>query len=93
MKPFSRKGLHRVTCDDCAGFLYATIAELETRGLPACWCGQRMRPERYELALALGVDHPAAEVARRGFPLDTLRAGEREAARNRRGHRAAPATS
>lgn len=66
--PFTRKGLHRVVCDECQGFGYFTIAQLEQRGMPACWCGERMRPERYELAAALGMDHPAEqELERDGY--------------------------
>jgi hypothetical protein len=67
MAKFSRKGLHRVTCDECQAFAYYTIATLETRGLPRCgWCADStMRPERYELALALGVSHPADEIIER----------------------------
>ncbi len=57
---FSRKGLHRVRCESCDGAVYVTIAQLEQRGMPACWCGAAMTPDRVELALALGLDdHPA----------------------------------
>lgn len=61
-KPFSRKGLHRIVCDQCDGFVYSTIGQLEVRGLPACgWCGDAMRPEKIDVAIALGVDHPGME--------------------------------
>lgn len=62
--PFTRKGLHRLTCDQCQGFIYVTISQLEQRGMPPCWCGERFRPDRYELAAALGMDHPAEDALR-----------------------------
>jgi hypothetical protein len=62
--PFTRKGLHRVTCDECQGFGYFTVSQLE-RGMPVCVCGEPFRPERYELAVLLGVDHPAEDALER----------------------------
>ena len=53
MKPFTRKGLHRLECAMCDGFAYATISQLETRGLPPCWCGDTLQPDRLELAMHL----------------------------------------
>ena len=33
-KPFTRKGLHRLECQMCDGYVYATVAQLsEQRGL------------------------------------------------------------
>lgn len=62
MKPFSRKGLHRVKCA-CGGFAYATVAELE-HGIPACGrCGSVMEPERLELAMILEARDSAIMVA------------------------------
>lgn len=52
---FKRKGLHRLECLDCPGYLYGTVASLESVGLPRCACGGRLVPERLELALLLGV--------------------------------------
>jgi hypothetical protein len=59
-KPFKRTGLHRLECEAvrCDGYVYATVAELETRGLPSCGCGAAFVPARLELALLLGVDAP-----------------------------------
>lgn len=56
VKPFSRKGLHRLECLDCPGYAYGTVACLEAVGLPSCACGGRLVPERLELALMLGVE-------------------------------------
>jgi hypothetical protein len=55
-KPFSRKGLHRLECDACPAYVYATVACLESRGLPRCSCGGEFQPERLELAIMLGMD-------------------------------------
>lgn len=91
-KPFSRKGLHRLECDACPAYVYATVACLESRGLPVCSCGGAFQPERLELAMALGMDdHPAVrafeqraavKLAERAF--DEIRAEQREMARKRR---------
>src|SRR5262245_41281408 len=56
---FKRAGLHRLECLDCDGYAYATVAELERVGLPACGCGVRYLPARAELAALLGVECPA----------------------------------
>lgn len=53
MKPFSRKGLHALECQMCDARSYATVATLERRGLPPCWCGERMQPTELELAMIL----------------------------------------
>jgi hypothetical protein len=53
MKPFSRKGLHRLECQMCDEFGYFTVARLEAKGLPPCWCGERLQPCELELALIL----------------------------------------
>lgn len=53
-RPFSRKGLHRLECV-CGAYLYGTVANLESRGLPTCACGERFSPARRELADILGV--------------------------------------
>lgn len=52
---WKRSGLHRLECVNCPGYVYATVAMLETHGLPSCPCGGRLVPERLELALLLGV--------------------------------------
>lgn len=52
-KAFSRKGLHRLECQLCDGYVYATVAQLEARGLPVCWCGERLQPTELELAMIL----------------------------------------
>jgi hypothetical protein len=54
VKPFSRKGLHRLECALCDGYSYATVATLERRGLAPCWCGEPLYPAELELALHLG---------------------------------------
>lgn len=65
-KPFSRKGLHRLECGSCDGFLYATIATLEARGLPRCgWCQDTMHPTMLEVALMIGDDNAPAMSAYR----------------------------
>lgn len=53
MKAFTRKGLHRLECRMCDGFAYATVRQLESRGLPPCWCGEKLQPTELELALIL----------------------------------------
>lgn len=53
---FKRSGLHKLECRDCDGYVYATVAMLETHGLPSCACTGRLVPERLELALMLGVE-------------------------------------
>jgi len=58
-KPFSRKGVHKLECPMCDGAVYATVAVLESRGLPSCWCGETLQPTELELALLLGTDCPA----------------------------------
>lgn len=54
--PFKRTGLHRLECDACPNYVYATVAALETHGLGHCGCGGTFRPARLELALLLGLD-------------------------------------
>lgn len=54
---FKRSGLHRLECQECPGYVYATVAMLETHGLPSCPCGGRMVPSELELAALLGVDN------------------------------------
>lgn len=53
---FKRAGLHRLECASCDGYGYFTVAQLEARGLPGCWCGQTLEPAELELALMLGVE-------------------------------------
>jgi hypothetical protein len=53
---FKRSGLHRLECESCDGYGYFTVAQLEAKGMPACWCGERLVPQRVELALMLGVE-------------------------------------
>jgi hypothetical protein len=53
MAKFTRKGLHRLECPMCDGFAYATVATLERRGLPPCWCGEVLQPTELELAMML----------------------------------------
>lgn len=55
-KPFSRKGLHKLECQVCDGFLYATVAMLEAKGLPPCWCGSPLQPTELDLAMILGAE-------------------------------------
>ena len=62
---FSRKGLHRLECPMCEATVYSTVAQLEQRGLPACWCGERFQPATVDLALHLGADD--APIAREFF--------------------------
>lgn len=52
--------MHRLNCTGCDAYVYATVAMLEKHGCPVCACGQPFTPERLELALTIGVDHPAA---------------------------------
>lgn len=61
-RPFKRTGTHRINCTStgCDAYLYATVATLEKHGFPVCACGSTYEAERLELALMLGVDHPAA---------------------------------
>jgi hypothetical protein len=54
-RPFKRAGLHRLACF-CGNYAYGTVAALERHGLPVCPCGERLEPERLELALELGLD-------------------------------------
>jgi hypothetical protein len=54
--PFKRAGLHKLTCPECPGYAYVTVAMLETIGYPVCPCGRDLEPERLELALLLGRD-------------------------------------
>ena len=58
MASFKRSGLHRLECAAvaCDGYVYATVAQLETLGFPRCACGAAFLPHRLELALLLGVD-------------------------------------
>jgi hypothetical protein len=60
---FKRSGLHRLNCtrNPCPGYVYATVAQLETLGLPSCACGGSFTPERLELAALL--DMPGAAEA------------------------------
>lgn len=60
---FKRTGLHRLECEavQCDGYVYATVAALETHGLPRCGCGAAFLPGRVELALLLGVDCPIVD--------------------------------
>lgn len=53
---FSRKGVHKLECPMCDGAMYATVAQLEHRGLPQCWCGERLQPTTLDLAMILGAD-------------------------------------
>lgn len=55
-KPFARTGLHRLDCDRCSAYVYATVASLETHGFPLCACTGTFQPQRLELALMLGCD-------------------------------------
>jgi len=69
--PVRRVGTHRLECQMCDGHGYFTIVQLETRGLPQCgWCtdGSLLYPAKVDLALELGVDHPAlADVETDGY--------------------------
>jgi hypothetical protein len=56
MSKFSRKGVHKLECPMCDGAVYATVAVLESRGLPSCWCGETLQPTELELAMILGAD-------------------------------------
>jgi hypothetical protein len=56
LSPFKRSGLHKLECD-CGGYVYATVAQLEQRGLPSCGCGAAFLPERVELAELLGLEN------------------------------------
>lgn len=53
---FKRSGLHRLECQDCPGYVYATVAALEAHGLPRCGCGAGYWPARPELSMLLGLD-------------------------------------
>lgn len=57
-RPFKRSGLHRLDCGAtlCGGYVYATVAQLESLGIPACPCGTRYVPIEVELADLLGLD-------------------------------------
>lgn len=57
-RPFSREGLHRLECE-CGAYVYATVAAVESHGLPRCAKGHEFTPARRELALLLGVRCPA----------------------------------
>jgi hypothetical protein len=57
-RPFKRAGLHKLECG-CGGYVYATVAQLEARGLPCCPCGAVYIPDELELSILLGVDSPA----------------------------------
>lgn len=57
-RSFSREGLHRLECE-CGAYVYATVAMLETHGLPSCPCSKPLTPARRELAMLLGVSCPA----------------------------------
>lgn len=72
---FKRAGLHRLECDDCDGYAYATVAELERVGLPACGCGARYAPARLELALLLGAERAPA-VAEYRAELESVARGQ-----------------
>lgn len=69
--PVRRVGTHRLECQMCDGHGYYTIVQLEQRGLPRCgWCedGSLLYPAKLDLALELGVDHPAlADVEADGY--------------------------
>lgn len=58
-RTFKRSGLHKLECPDCAGYVYATVAQLETHGMPACPCGAVYVPDELELAGLLGIDAPS----------------------------------
>jgi len=60
-RSFKRSGLHRLECEACDGYAYATVACLERHGLPSCGCGAQLVPDRLELAMLLDVDCPARE--------------------------------
>lgn len=76
-KSFKRSGLHRLECMACTGYTYSTVANLETVGLPSCACGERMLPERLELAVLLGVDDGTMRDEIEGLTLDKQRSQER----------------
>lgn len=54
--PFKRTGLHRLECEACPNYVYATVAALETHGLGRCPCGEPFWPAVLELAMHLGAD-------------------------------------
>lgn len=86
-RPFKRSGLHKLECD-CGGYVYATVAQLERYGLPSCGCGERLLPERLELAALLGLeDAPAVAEYRR--ELSSVLHGQ--ASHGRRGRELRPA--
>lgn len=60
IKPFKRSGLHRLECPACPGYTYATVAMLETVGIPACACGAAFTPDRLELCELLGLEDAPA---------------------------------
>lgn len=55
LSPFKRTGLHRLECD-CGAYVYGTVAQLESVGMPRCACGDTFHPDRLELALLLGLE-------------------------------------
>lgn len=61
-QPFKRAGLHPLDCGaaTCGGYVYATVAQLEALGLPACPCGASYVPREVELAELLGLEDCAA---------------------------------
>ena len=61
-RPFKRAGLHPLDCTNatCDGYVYATVAQLEALGLPACPCGSPYAPREVELAELLEVEDCAA---------------------------------
>jgi hypothetical protein len=63
-RSFKRGGLHKLACF-CGNYTYGTVAALERYGLPTCGCGERLEPERLELALLLDLDLPVVREYRR----------------------------
>lgn len=59
-KPFKRGGLHRLECDRCSFYAYATIAALEAHSCPRCSCGGDMYPDEVELCGLLELDNAPA---------------------------------
>jgi hypothetical protein len=79
---FKRSGLHRLECVDCPGYVYATVAMLETHGLPSCPCGGRMVPSELELAALLSVDNGRQDEIER-LALDKQMSQERSLGKRR----------
>jgi hypothetical protein len=82
MTTFKRGGLHKLACPTCPGYGYATVANLETVGLPVCACGETFQPERLEVALLLGLDDAPVVMALRQRTDDKERSQLRSLRRN-----------